>query len=282
MAPGSVNNAMRAMMADSRKWQLDWSGVTTAGSSNAYTMTCNQGITAYADGMRFSFRADRNNTGAATLNIDARGAKALRKVSGGSLVALVANDIVAKAIYDVVFNSADDVFVITGNDATRYRQLAQGSLSGAELVIEIPTDIEAVAIEFWRFVPSTVGEPLRLQVGSGTIGSPVWGANHTEQGFTSATGSPTYYSLTGLSSLEVSFAQIATGSSHGILELTGFHSSGAVQGASRGLGEFAGPTRGFFTSGISEDSAVVHTLVKLSVSAGTMAGKYRIMGYRKP
>jgi hypothetical protein len=114
MAPGSVNDAMRAMMADSRKWQLDWSGVTTAGSSNAYTMTCNQGITAYADGMRFCFRADRSNTGAATLNIDARGAKALRKVSSGALVALIANDIIAKAFYDVVFNTADDVFVIVG------------------------------------------------------------------------------------------------------------------------------------------------------------------------
>jgi len=115
MTPGSVNNAMRAMMADSRKWQLDWSGVTTAGSSNAYTMTCNQGIAAYADGMRFSFRADRNNTGAATLNIDARGAKALRKVVGGALTALIADDIVAKAIYDVVFITADDVFVIVGS-----------------------------------------------------------------------------------------------------------------------------------------------------------------------
>jgi hypothetical protein len=114
MQAGLVNNAIRAAMADSRKWQLDWSGVTTAGTANAYTMTCNQGITAYADGQRFSFRADRNNTGAATLNIDSRGAKALRKVQGAALVALVADDIVEKGIYDVVFNSADDVFVIVG------------------------------------------------------------------------------------------------------------------------------------------------------------------------
>jgi hypothetical protein len=114
MTPGGVNNGMRAMMADSRKWQLDWSGVTTAGSSNAYTMTSNQGIAAYADGQRFSFRSDRNNTGAATLNIDTRGAKSLRKVTGGALAALVADDLVEKAIYDVVYISADDVFVIVG------------------------------------------------------------------------------------------------------------------------------------------------------------------------
>ncbi len=114
MQAGQVNNGMRAMMADSRKWQLDWSGITTAGAGNAYTITSNQGIAAYADGQRFSFRADRNNTGAATLNIDSRGAKALRKVSSGALVALGADDLVAKAVYDVVFVSADDVFVIVG------------------------------------------------------------------------------------------------------------------------------------------------------------------------
>ena len=114
MQAGQVNNGMRSRMADSRKWQLDWSGLTTAGTSNAYTITSNQGISAYADGQRFSFRADRNNTGAATLNIDSRGAKALRKVSSGALVALGANDLVAKAVYDVVFVSADDVFVIVG------------------------------------------------------------------------------------------------------------------------------------------------------------------------
>ena len=85
MQAGLMNNALRAAMADSKKWQLDWSGIVTAGAGNAYTITSNQGIAAYADGLRFTFRADRNNTGAATLNVDSRGAKALRKVTGGAL-----------------------------------------------------------------------------------------------------------------------------------------------------------------------------------------------------
>ena len=84
MQAGLMNNALRAAMADSKKWQLDWSGIVTAGAGNAYTITSNQGIAAYADGLRFTFRADRNNTGAATLNVDSRGAKALRKVTGGA------------------------------------------------------------------------------------------------------------------------------------------------------------------------------------------------------
>jgi len=114
MQAGLVNNGMRAMMADSRKWQLDWSGIVTAGAGNAYTITSNQGIAAYADGLRFSFKADRNNTGAATLNVDSRGAKALRKVAGGALAAVAANDIVAEVAYDVVYDLSSDVFVIVG------------------------------------------------------------------------------------------------------------------------------------------------------------------------
>jgi len=114
MQAGLMNNALRAAMADSKKWQLDWSGIVTAGTSNAYTITSNQGIAAYADGLRFTFRADRNNTGAATLNVDSRGAKALRKVTGGALAALAADDIVAEAVYDVVYDVSSDVFVIVG------------------------------------------------------------------------------------------------------------------------------------------------------------------------
>ncbi len=114
MQAGLMNNALRAAMVDSKKWQLDWSGIVTAGTSNAYTITSNQGIAAYADGLRFTFRADRNNTGAATLNVDSRGAKALRKVTGGALAALAADDIVAEAVYDVVYDVSSDVFVIVG------------------------------------------------------------------------------------------------------------------------------------------------------------------------
>lgn len=112
MQAGLVNNAMRAMMADSRKWQLDWSGVTTAGAANAFTLTSNQGIAAYVDGMRFSFRADRANTGDATLNVDTRGAKNLRRMTSSGAVALAANEIATNGIYDVVYLSGPDVFVV--------------------------------------------------------------------------------------------------------------------------------------------------------------------------
>ena len=132
MQAGLANNGMRAMMADSKKWQLDWSGIVTAGTSNAYTITSNQGIAAYSDGLRFTFRADRNNTGAATLNVDTRGAKALRKVTGGALAAVAADDIVAEAVYDVVYDLSSDVFVIVGFAAPTISAFAQTILDDAD------------------------------------------------------------------------------------------------------------------------------------------------------
>ena len=132
MQAGLVNNGMRAIMALVREWQLDASGVVTAGAGNAYTITSNQGIAAYADGLRFSFRADRNNTGAATLNVDGRGAKALRKTAAGALAALAADDLVAEAVYDVVYDVSSDVFVVVGFAAPTISAFAQTILDDAD------------------------------------------------------------------------------------------------------------------------------------------------------
>lgn len=162
MQAGLMNNALRAAMADSKKWQLDWSGIVTAGTSNAYTITSNQGIAAYADGLRLCFRADRNNTGAATLNVDSRGAKALRKVTGGALAAVAADDIVAEAVYDVVYDLSSDVFVIVGTsgfsseDALDLIQTyGLGETGNTDLLADI--DLTTIASGAYRFNTSSVG-----------------------------------------------------------------------------------------------------------------------------
>lgn len=68
----------------------------TAGSGNAYTLVAGTIGGAYADGNAILFRADRANTGAATINVDTLGAEALQDPDGA---ALVANDIVTTAAY---------------------------------------------------------------------------------------------------------------------------------------------------------------------------------------
>lgn len=113
MPPGNVNNGMRAMMSDTRKWQLDSGGfAVTGGTGNSYTMTASQDFTAYASGMRFTFRANRANTGNATINISGRGAVQLRKFSGGSSVTLDADDIATNEVIDVVYSASPPSFVM--------------------------------------------------------------------------------------------------------------------------------------------------------------------------
>lgn len=86
--------------------------ITTGGSANAYTLTTGQTLTAYADKQSFWIKASFANTGAATLNIDAIGAKNLRKLVQGTLTALSSGDINSGDYLRVVYNSASDVIVI--------------------------------------------------------------------------------------------------------------------------------------------------------------------------
>ena len=91
---------------------MDADLLTSAGSSNAYTLTPGNAITAYSAGQKFTFKADRANTGAATLNVSGLGAKDLQKYDGaGSLAAFAANEIAAGRIYTVIYDGTRFVAV---------------------------------------------------------------------------------------------------------------------------------------------------------------------------
>ena len=92
--------------------KMDADLLTSAGSSNAYTLTPGNAITAYSAGQKFTFKADRANTGAATLNVSGLGAKDLQKYDGaGSLAAFAANEIAAGRIYTVIYDGTRFVAV---------------------------------------------------------------------------------------------------------------------------------------------------------------------------
>lgn len=110
-APSTVNNSARAMMAAVAKYRDDVSGttITTAGSSDAYTVTTSQSLTALTDGFEVSFIVDRNNTGAATLAVDGLTAKALEIVVG---TGLAADTLVANTVRSAVYDAGNDTWLI--------------------------------------------------------------------------------------------------------------------------------------------------------------------------
>lgn len=74
---------------------------TVGGTGDVITLTPSPAITAYAAGQRFTFIAAAANTTNVTVNVSALGAKAITK--RGS-TALVADDIIANAMYEIFYD----------------------------------------------------------------------------------------------------------------------------------------------------------------------------------
>lgn len=116
-APSTVNDSARAMMARLAFFR-NWSAgnMTQGGSSNAYTITSGESLSAYNNGMRFLWKPNGNSTGAVTLNVDSIGAKKVYLPSGTQAGS---GDISSNSVYDVVYQSALDSsnggFKIVGN-----------------------------------------------------------------------------------------------------------------------------------------------------------------------
>lgn len=74
---------------------------TVGGTGDAITLTLSPAITAYASGQKFYFLASAANTGAATLNVNSLGAKAIKRdVSSALLADDIANGGVTVVEYD--------------------------------------------------------------------------------------------------------------------------------------------------------------------------------------
>jgi hypothetical protein len=121
-------------MASVSRWYDDQKGeLVTAGSSNAYTLTTNSTHAALADQSLLVFRADRANTGAATLNVDSLGSKSMR-INGA---ALASGNLVEDVLYAAVYNATDDAYdLLCGLNGTMSAQDADavaitgGSVTG--------------------------------------------------------------------------------------------------------------------------------------------------------
>ena len=85
------------------------SALATAGSANAYTLTTGLSLAAYVTGQRFKVIPNFSNTGAATLNVDAIGAKNIYKNTGGTLGAVGTGNIVSGVPIDVVYDGTQFV-----------------------------------------------------------------------------------------------------------------------------------------------------------------------------
>lgn len=107
MARRQVNDSARQLVARVAELLGDIGGALVAGgTANGLTVTANSNFTTLANGRIVAFRATADNTGAATLNVNSIGAKAIRKMDSTGDVALVAGEIQSTGIYVAQYSEA--------------------------------------------------------------------------------------------------------------------------------------------------------------------------------
>lgn len=104
-SPSSVNDSARAMMAALAKYRDDTrGGITTGGTSSAYTITSNQGFASAADlnGVALTFIIHATNAASPTLSVDSTGAFPLVTALSTPVPtgALVANSVYRATFYN--------------------------------------------------------------------------------------------------------------------------------------------------------------------------------------
>lgn len=111
-APSTLNDALRAMMAQYKKTVLDQNGtLLTAGTATALTLATNEVFTALTDGAMVRARFHVVPGAAATLAVDGLTAKPIQSIYG---TALPANTLIAGAIYSLVYNATAGAWILHG------------------------------------------------------------------------------------------------------------------------------------------------------------------------
>jgi len=175
MSPSAVNDSARENMAAIARWYAALSGsIATTGSSNAYVLTTGSSHASFGAIGLLSFRANHENTGAATLNVDSLGSKALR----ANGVALSGGAIKSGKVYLATYSSTDDAFDLHSADvgAALAAQIWAASGIGyitpaataTALAWQTLTDAATVAVDWATFATAEVSLTANRTIGNPT------------------------------------------------------------------------------------------------------------------
>ena len=139
-APNLIDDSIRAMMGATKR-EHDWRNftVTSGGSSNAYTLTYTVAPTAYYTGQRFGFITNFSNTSAATVNVNALGAKTIKKMVAGVATDLSSGDFASGDYIDVVYNGTNMIWINKGQATT-----VSAASDTSQGIVELATTTEVL------------------------------------------------------------------------------------------------------------------------------------------
>jgi microcystin-dependent protein len=112
-APSTVNDSARAMMARIKEWHDDLGGITTGGTSTAYTVTTNRVFTSAAlmDKAIITLIPHTTSGAAPTLAVDGLTARQIRSATG---VNLLTGALTASTPYTLIYLNATTEFIVIG------------------------------------------------------------------------------------------------------------------------------------------------------------------------
>jgi hypothetical protein len=80
---------------------------TSATGNDTYVISPSPAIAAYASGMVVELIVDVGNTAGATINVSAKGAKTIKKITSSGLVTLATGDMISSGSYILVYDGTD-------------------------------------------------------------------------------------------------------------------------------------------------------------------------------
>jgi hypothetical protein len=162
--------------------------------------------------------------------------------------------------------------------------IASGVISAgavSEIAVLIPPEYKSVQIRLRGFAPVTNGASLNFQVGTGTLGSPVWqSANYAQPqiygiGTTvgSSTSTTSFFGLCGFSSSSAPYAQKTTA------DLSGFNEAGKFEYLAQEYSNNLTPSTLLSLLGGSQEDIATRTIMRLFASTGDIKNlTYTIIG----
>lgn len=166
MAPSGVNDVIRENMAAVARWYRDQqSAIVTAGTGNDYTISTNNSHASLSDIPITVFRANRENTGAATLAVDGLAVRDLVRADGTDLVS---GDIKANSVIAVAYNANQNKFFMLSPTTKLAPPSAATTVTAgiAEIATQAETDDGA---DNTRIVtPKTLKDSVQLRAAQAT------------------------------------------------------------------------------------------------------------------
>jgi hypothetical protein len=265
---------------------------TVGGTGDAITLTPSPALAAYADGVRFTFKAGAANTTAVTANVSALGAKSVKKMNNGALAALVANDIISGGIYEVIY------------DGTQFqiKALAEGPFSaGALKYLGTFTGSGVAQIDLTSAISSTYDDYQIVLEGllPATNGADLWLRVSTDNGSTFDSGSNYAYANVKAASSGVSCDNnggagttknlVASGagnsSNYGASGVAYYHNANGTGGQQKFVGnvsyfDSSGKAAGYQIAGVWTGTGPGNAL-RFLASSGNVSGTVKIYGIAK-